>query len=71
VQPDQDDVTLRTVHILEDAQDFYVHGLGLHALEHRQRVPAHAGVNLTDWNGFWYRNLTGGFLSGQRTKGEE
>jgi len=37
---------------LRTPQDFYVHGLGLHALEHRQRVPAHAGVNLTDWNGF-------------------
>src|SRR5258705_204573 len=71
MQTDQDDVSLGSVHVLEDTQDFDVHGFGLHALEHRQRVTAHAGVNLTDWNCFGYRNLTGGFFSGQRTKIEQ
>jgi|GEM_PF-3964573 len=71
MQPNQDDVTLRSVHILQDAEYLDIHGLGLHALKHGKRVSTHAGVNLTDWNRFGYRSLAGRFFSGQCTKSEE
>ncbi len=48
VQTHQDNVALGTVHVVHDAQNFHVHGLGLHTLKHRERGAFHAFVDLIE-----------------------
>ncbi len=51
MQADQDDISLGSVHVVQNAEDFHVHGFGLYALKHREGIAAHAGMNLIHRDG--------------------
>ena len=60
VQANQDDVTLWPVHILQNAENFDVHGFRLGALKHGQSISAHARMNLAHRDRFGFSGRSGG-----------
>ncbi len=51
MEPDQNNVALRTVHVVQHAEDFHVHGFRLHALEYREGISVHPGMDLIHRDG--------------------
>ena len=58
MQPDQDNVALGPVRVVQDAENFHVHGLRLDAFKYRVGNAAHAGMDLIHGDGR-LRSLSG------------